>query len=304
MFLKSNQRYSGRFAPSPTGPLHYGSLVTAVASYLQAKSNNGDWTVRIENIDPPRVQSGAAHSILQLLNDYGFRADFKPVFQHHRFEHYKHQALRLIDYNLAFACACSRKDLAQGQSAQGATGPLYPGTCRHKNLPATLAHCVRVRSDQSRIAFTDRVYGQQSSNLSEVGGDYVILRRDYLPSYLLAASIDDADEKYTEVVRGYDLLSITPRQIHLTRLLGKSPASFMHIPVITDDQGNKLSKQTHAPALSKYHARTMIYHALIDLGQEPPNYLQWQSLPSIWHWAIEHWQPEYIPAVPAIAYRL
>ena len=300
---KTYQRYIGRFAPSPTGPLHYGSLVTAVASYLQAKSNNGDWLVRIENIDPPREQPGAISSIMQTLYDYGFHVDQKPIFQNRQFDTYKYHAFRLAELNYAYACECSRKDLAAHPS-QGSMGVIYPGTCAHKNLPLLPEYNIRVSAQNTKISFSDGVFGQQSSNLNKDSGDYIILRRDRLPSYILAASIDDARENYTEVVRGHDLLAITPRQIHLSKLLGQTPPAFMHIPIITNDQGEKLSKQTHAPALNKYHARTMLYNTLLDLGQDPPNYLKWQSLQSIWSWAILNWQPEFIPAIPAITYRL
>lgn len=303
MLPKSYSRYLGRFAPSPTGPLHYGSLVTAVASYLQAKSQNGEWLIRIENIDPPREQAGAINSILQTLHDYGFQSDSKPIFQKKQFEKYIYHAQRLVNLNHAYACECSRKDLAL-ISSHGNMGAIYPGTCAHKNLMPSSKLSIRVRSLHSEINFIDAVYGEQNINLDKESGDYVILRRDYLPSYILAVSIDDADEQYTEVVRGYDLLAITPRQIHLTHLLGRTAPAFMHIPIITNDQGEKLSKQTHAPALDKLHARTMLYNTLIDLGQEPPKRLQWQSLMSIWEWALLHWQPEQIPAVPSIPCRL
>lgn len=303
MLPKSHQYYLGRFAPSPTGPLHYGSLVTAVASYLQARANDGRWYIRIENIDPPREQSGAINSILQTLLDYGFRADQKPIYQNHQLIKHKRNALRLIELKHAYACECSRKNLA-AHSGQDNTGIIYPGTCAHKNLPLSPDRSIRVHTNNSEIKFTDGVFGNQYINLGTQSGDYIIFRRDQLPSYILAVSIDDADENYTEIVRGHDLLAITPRQIHLTRLLGRSPPTFMHVPIITDNQGKKLSKQTHAPALSKFHARTMLFHALTDLGQEPPRSLQWQSLQHLWEWAILHWQADRIPAIPAIPYRL
>ena len=303
MLQKHYPRYLGRFAPSPTGPLHYGSLVTAVASYLQAKSQQGDWLIRIEDIDPPREQAGATTSILQTLRDYGFKSDKKPIFQKKQFKKYIYNAQRLVNLNHAYACECSRKNLAL-ISSHGSMGAIYPGTCAHKNLTPSREFSIRARSSDFEIKFIDAVYGKQNINLRVESGDYVILRRDYLPSYILAVSVDDADEQYTEIVRGYDLLAITPRQIHLTNLLGRTAPAFMHIPLITNDQGEKLSKQTHAPALSKLHARTMLYNALIDLGQEPPKYLQWQSLMSIWDWALIHWQPELIPAVSSIPYRL
>lgn len=303
MLPKIHQQYLGRFAPSPTGPLHYGSLVTAVASYLQAKANDGRWYIRVENIDPPREQTGAANSILQTLLDYGFRADQKPIYQNHQITKHKRNALRLIDLKHAYVCECSRKNLA-AQSGKDNPGNIYPGTCAHKNLAFSPDRTIRVHTSNFNIKFTDGVFGKQHFDLGTQSGDYIIFRRDQLPGYILAVSIDDADENYTEVVRGHDLLATTPRQIHLTQLLGRSPPAFLHVPIITDDQGNKLSKQTHAPALSKFHARTMLVQALTDLGQEPPRSLQWQSLQFIWEWAILHWQAERIPAIPCIPYRL
>ena len=277
--------------------------MTAVASYLQAKSNYGKWLIRIENIDPPREQAGAVISILQTLGDYGFNADHKPIFQSRQIAKHKYNAYRLVELKQAYACQCSRRDLAK-HITHGNLGTVYPGTCAHKNLPTEPQFTIRVHTPGEKITFTDRVYKQQGTNLRETSGDYVILRRNHLPSYILAVSIDDADEHYSEIVRGYDLLAITPRQIHLTNLLGRTPPAFMHIPIITNDQGEKLSKQTYAPALNKYHARTMLYNALIDLGQEPPRYLQWRSLQSIWEWAMLNWRTERIPAVPSIPYRL
>lgn len=297
------QQYLGRFAPSPTGPLHYGSLVTAVASYLQSRSNNGRWLIRIENIDPPREQAGATSSILQTLHDYGFRADQKPILQNRQFANHKHQAIRLINSKHAYVCECSRKYL-NSISTQGDMGTVYPGICRHKNLPLSPECNIRVDTKHCHIEFTDGVYGKQYIHLNKESGDYVIFRRNNLPSYILAVSIDDTDEQYTEVVRGHDLLAITSRQIHLSQLLRRTPPLFMHIPLITDGSGMKLSKQTHAPALSKHHARAMLFNALLDLGQEPPNSLRWRSLESIWEWAIFHWRSEDIPAIPSIPYRL
>ena len=297
------QPYLGRFAPSPTGPLHYGSLVTAVASYLQARANAGSWHIRIENIDPPREQSGAISSILQTLDDYGFYADRKPILQNHRIDQHKHQALRLFELHYAYVCECSRSQLTK-ISEQGNMGSIYPGTCQDKKLSLSTQSSIRVRTNHSKIKFLDRVFGQQEIDLRTESGDYVIYRRNDLPSYILAVSVDDIYEQYTEIVRGHDLLAITSRQIHLSNLIGGRVPAFMHIPIITNDAGDKLSKHTHAPALTKYHARDMLLQALIDLGQDPPKNLSWRPLWVIWKWAIRHWQPQYIPVTATIPYRL
>ncbi|MFK7795769.1 MAG: tRNA glutamyl-Q(34) synthetase GluQRS [Gammaproteobacteria bacterium] len=292
-------RYRGRFAPSPTGPLHYGSLVTAVASYLQARSHNGQWFIRIEDIDPERELKGATQSILQTLKDYGFVWDGKPILQSKQANLHQHIALRLLNSKHAYACSCSRKDLASS-ATHGAMGLIYPGYCSQKNLAHQQGTTLRVRVDDANIDYIDHNFGNQQCSLNKHSGDYVIYRADKLPSYILAASIDDLFEQYTEIVRGADLLAITPRQIHLSQLIQNRSPTFLHTPIITHDNGDKLSKQTHAPALKKHHARTCLLNALTDLGQEPPHNLQWKPLWVIWDWAINHWQQDQIPTLKTI----
>ena len=298
-----HQGYIGRFAPSPTGPLHYGSLIAAVASYLQARTNNGYWYIRIENIDPPREQKGSIGTILQALEDFEFHADRKPILQIDRIEQHKHHALRLLKSGQAYVCECSRKYLAT-VAKPGQMGPIYPGVCRNKSLPFKNNTNIRIRVTPGITKFNDGTFGPQSVDLIKESGDFVIFRGDQLPSYILAATLDDIYEKYSEVVRGYDLLAITARQIHLTQTLGYKPPKFMHIPIIVNDSGEKLSKQTHAPAINKHHARSLLFNALIDLGQSPPRHLLWRSLGAIWEWAILHWRPENIQAVATMPMRL
>lgn len=173
-------------------------------------------------------------------------------------------------------------------------GAIYPGTCSSKNN-FEQKHTLRIRTDNATIKFIDKHYGLQTCHLGQESGDYVILRADKLPSYILAVSVDDVFEGYSEVVRGYDLLAITPRQVHLTQLLQRTLPDFFHIPIITDQSGNKLSKQTHAPALQRHNARSNLYFALQDLGQEPPRHLIWRPLWSVWEWAISHWNTKHIP---------
>lgn len=292
-------RYRGRFAPSPSGPLHYGSLVTAVASYLQARSHNGQWLIRIENIDPERESKGATQSILQTLKDYGFSWDSKPILQSKQANLHRHIALKLLNNNQAYACRCSRKDLS-GSAQYGSMGLIYPGNCAHKNLTYQRETTLRVRVNDTHIKYIDNNFGKQQCDLPQQSGDYVIYRADNLPSYILAASIDDLFEQYTEVVRGADLLAITPRQIHLSQLIKNRVPSFLHTPIITHENGDKLSKQTHAPALKKHHARSGLLFALTDLGQEPPSNLQWRPVWVIWEWAINHWQQDKIPTLKTI----
>ncbi len=181
---------------------------------------------------------------------------------------------------------------------------IYPGTCRNKHLPFCFGRTIRLKTDQNTLFFNDRVFGAQYIQLDRYSGDYAIYRSDDLPNYILAASIDDAYENYTEIVRGADLLGTTYRQIHLANLLKLHVPDFMHIPIITNDEGEKLSKQTHAPALSKRHARSMLYKCLKDLGQQPPRSLLWRPVWATWDWAFRQWQPEKIPVVPSIPFNV
>ncbi|MEM8845222.1 MAG: tRNA glutamyl-Q(34) synthetase GluQRS [Pseudomonadota bacterium] len=298
--------YRGRFAPSPTGPLHYGSLVAALASYLQARSHYGEWFVRIENIDPPREVKGAINSILQTLIDFDFRWDAKPILQSHRIPFHRHVACKLLQNGNAYLCKCSRKDLAK-LSKTGPMGLVYPGTCSEKNLNRIESNhnnlSIRLRTNNAVFSYTDEVYGLQNCDLKNESGDYIIYRADELPSYILATSVDDLYEGYTQVVRGNDLLSITPRQLHLSAQLNQSAPSFMHIPVIVNDSGEKLSKQTHAPKIKKHHVRELLNRALADLGHEPPKSLRWRPVWATWSWAICNWNSDFVPRVESIKYQ-
>jgi glutamyl-Q tRNA(Asp) synthetase len=205
----------------------------------------------------------------------------------------------LLNDNHAYVCSCSRKDLA-GNAKHGDMGPIYSGICAQKNLTRQQATTLRVRVNDVKIDYIDNNFGEQHCNLKQNSGDYIIYRADNLPSYILAVSIDDLFEQYTEVVRGADLLAITPRQIHLSKLIQNRFPAFLHVPVITHGNGNKLSKQTLAPALKKHHARTWLFHALTDLGQEPPKNLYWKPVWAIWEWAINNWQQDKIPTLKTI----
>ena len=293
--------YVGRFAPSPTGPLHYGSLVTAVASYLQAKSQMGMWQVRIENIDPPREQKGATQAILNCLHDYGFKFDQTIIMQRKRITFHRHMAMNLLKLGKAYVCECTRKQLAS-QTDTKQNQIIYPGTCAKKCLDYQSGRTIRVKTNSKPIEFHDHVYGLQHQDISLESGDFVIYRGDDLPSYILAVSIDDFLEGYTEIVRGYDLLTLTPKQIYLAKLFGYKSPIFMHIPIITNEQGLKLSKQTLAPALNKRHARMRLYQALTDLGQEPPRSLRWRPLQAIWEWGMVYWDAARIPRKLTIPY--
>lgn len=280
-------QYVGRFAPSPTGPLHFGSLLAAVASYLQAKSQSGLWLLRVEDIDPPRQQDGATEKILAALERYGFEWDGPVSYQGDNIERHMQVVSDLRRAGLAYPCSCSRRDLANVK--QGTLGAIYPGTCREGCTGADFA--IRVRTDDAIVQFDDVLQGIQQQRLESESGDFVILRRDGLIAYHLAVVADDFDQGITEIVRGIDLLDSTPRQIHLQRLLDYETPGYLHIPVAENDQGQKLSKLTGAPGLPLDEVNPILIATLNALGQQPPHELAQGSLDDIWSWSIKHWQP-------------
>lgn len=286
MATSPDSPYIGRFAPSPTGPLHFGSLLAAIASYLQARTAGGQWLLRIEDIDPPREQPGADKLILDALESYGFEWDGPVTYQSRFREHHEARIAKLIATGLAYPCCCSRRDLAG--VARGPLGAIYPGTCRNGCASSDVA--IRVRTHNEPIAFTDRLQGPQTMRLESASGDFVIRRRDGLVAYHLAVVQDDADQGVTEVVRGIDLLDSTPRHIHLQRLLDIPTPSYVHIPVAKNAEGQKLSKLTGAPAISTAHAGTTLVAALNALGQSTHAELEAAPLGEIWAWAMENWQ--------------
>ena len=288
-------RYRGRFAPSPTGPLHIGSLIAASASYLQARSQGGEWWLRIEDIDPPREVEGASDAILYTLEAFGFEWDGPISYQSRRSARYHAALAELRQRGLLYPCACSRKDIAK----QGADG-IYPGTCRD-GLPAgRTPRAWRVRA-AGRIEFEDRIQGPQHTDLEAAVGDYVLHRADGLFAYQLAVALDDAEQGMTEVVRGADLLDSTPRQIYLQQCLGLSSPRYAHHPVATGRDGQKLSKQTAAPALDTARPQTALLAALRFLGQDVDRTLADVSLQELWQCAISRWNPARIPRLRAIA---
>jgi len=281
------ETYVGRFAPSPTGPLHFGSLLAAVASYLQARTNQGRWLLRIEDIDPPREQPGADKLIISTLEAYGFAWDGDVYYQSRRREAHEALVQQLLDRGLAYPCSCSRRDLADGP--EGTLGVIYPGTCRGGARAGDVA--IRLRTGDEPVEFVDGLQGRQSMRLESEAGDFIIRRRDGLIAYHLAVVADDHDQGITEIVRGIDLLDSTPRQIHLQRQLGFETPGYLHIPVATNAAGQKLSKLTGAPAIDPVAVRGPLVRALEVLGQQPASDLESCNLDSIWDWAISHWRP-------------
>jgi len=286
--------YRGRFAPSPTGPLHFGSLVAAVGSYLAARSRQGQWLVRIENLDPPREVAGAAREILATLEALGMEWDGEVIYQSRRNEVYQAALAALEQQGLLYPCICSRKEIADS-SISGIDGPVYPGTCRG-GLPAGRSStALRVLTHDDPIEFRDTLRGLIRQQLASATGDFVLRRADGIYSYQLAVVVDDAAQGVTHVVRGADLLDSTPRQIYLQQLLSYPTPAYLHLPVVTNAQGEKLSKQTQAMAVDVSRAVAQLVEAVRFLGQTPPAELVESSIASFWQWALENWSPQKIP---------
>lgn len=272
--------YRGRFAPSPSGDLHFGSLVAAVGSYLEAKTRGGEWLVRIEDLDLPRTVPGAADSILTTLEQHQIRWDNSVVYQSTRNQYYQEGLAMLTESGLLFGCECSRNQL------KGIT--LYPGYCRNKKLPLK-NHAVRIRSGEEIIAIDDKWQGKQTWRMGKDVGDFIVRRTDGIHAYQLAVVIDDYLQGITHVVRGSDLLESTPRQIHLQQHLGYTTPEYAHLPIAVDSGGFKLSKQHHTKPVNQDSPVDNILSALEFLGQNPPNELLAYPLNSVWEWAMENW---------------
>lgn len=282
--------YVGRFAPSPTGPLHFGSLVAAVASYADARAAGGQWLLRIEDVDTTRCSRAAETEILHQLGAYGFVSDGEVVRQSDRAELYAAAIARLADAGQVFVCTCTRKMLeAATRNAEGET--VYPGTCRD-GTSSSSTHSMRLRvqdNDDSRIAFSDRACGRITQNVATDVGDFVLQRADGCFAYQLAVVVDDALQGVTDVVRGEDLLMNTPRQIYLQRQLHAPLPTYLHVPLVRNASGEKLSKQTMAQAISSDSAVETLRASWDFLGQTDLGQLE--SVPAFWKSAIAAWNP-------------
>lgn len=286
--------YRGRFAPSPTGPLHFGSLIAALGSFLDARARNGAWFVRIEDLDPPRAVLGAADTILHTLERLALTWDGDVMYQSRRHAAYAEAIARLRADGAIYPCACSRKEIADS-ALVGVEGPVYPGTCRNGVEPGRKARALRARTDTNVVRFTDLVRGEVSMNLAQEVGDFVVRRADGLYAYQLAVVVDDAAQGITHIVRGADLLGSTARQIHLQRLLGLPTPRYAHLPVVLSDSGEKLSKQTGATALDPKKGGALLCRALQFLGQEPPADLAHETPDVVVEWGRAHWQLRAVP---------
>ena len=285
--------YIGRFAPSPTGPMHFGTLVAAVASYLQAKTHKGLWLLRIEDVDITRSVTNVDTHIIKSLEDFGFEWDGDIIYQSLRTDFYETALACLSHKKMLFPCTCSRKYLSSVDEFQ--ISDLYPGTCRDKTLPYEKEHALRLKVEDKKIIFTDSVMGLQQENIASECGDFVVKRRDGLFAYQLAVVVDDALQNITEVVRGNDLLHSTARQIYLQQLLGYSTPQYMHLPLVLGANGKKLSKSDGSTAINDNNPTPALFHALLHLGQQPPSSLKHESLDTLWQWAIRHWTNTKIP---------
>lgn len=291
----TDTRYRGRFAPSPTGSPHLGTLIAAVASYLQARINHGEWYLRIEDVDTTRRVPGADDAILRTLDKFGFEWDAEVVWQSKRTAVYEQALLQLISDGLVFPCTCSRKLLAQTAIEQSG---IYPGTCRSQKLPFPHDHALRVHVPAVSVSFDDAIIGEYQQSLAADCGDFVIKRRDGLFAYQLAVVVDDALQAVTEIVRGADLLDSTPRQIFLQQCLKYTRPAYLHLPLMLDHEGRKLSKSEDAAGLNLHRPVKSIHAALNHLGQQPPADLRQAGIIDIWQWALENWSISKIPTAP------
>lgn len=295
-------RYRGRFAPSPTGALHFGSLIAAVASYLDARAHGGEWLVRMEDVDAERNVPGAADDILRTLDAFGFAWDGEVLWQGTRDEAYAVALAELTAAGLAYPCACSRKEIAARTTRPAIDGGLvYPGTCRSGLAPGVAPRAWRLRVDNVPLAFVDRLQGEVVQQLEDDVGDFVLRRADGLFAYQLAVVVDDHFQGITDVVRGADLLASTPRQIWLQCCLGYPTPRYAHLPVATNVAGEKWSKQTLAPALESGKAAAELVRALAFLGQPIPAELGRATVAEVWDWAFAHWSFAAIPRQAAIS---
>jgi glutamyl-Q tRNA(Asp) synthetase len=286
--------YRGRFAPTPSGPLHFGSMVVAVGSYLDAKSQGGIWTLRIDDLDPPRVAPGSIDSILRCLEKFHMGWDGEVAFQSAREDAYRAALDRLRALGLVYPCACSRKEIGDA-GREGVDGAVYPGTCRNGVPPGRKAGAWRVRTTAAPVEFMDLLQGHVSQDLEHEIGDFVLLRADGIYAYHLACAVDDDAQGITHVVRGADLLTSTPRQIYLQRLLGLSTPAYLHLPIALDSAGEKLSKQTLARPVDPDRADIVLADVLGFLQQAPPVEVCAEGIAAVWHWALANWRRDRLP---------
>ena len=289
--MHDSQTCIGRFAPSPTGPLHFGSLYTALASFLHTRSQQGLWRLRIDDLDTPRNVNGSDTSILTTLEAFGLEWDGEVYYQSQHLDDYE-QALNVLrQHDCLYPCTCSRSML---------TTTIYPGKCRHKHFPEHAPHALRVKTDQRVIRFVDALQGEMTYPLDQQG-DFILKRKDGIIAYQFAVVLDDYSQQVNEVVRGFDLLESTPRQIYLQQILGLPTPRYWHVPIIVDAQGFKLSKQTLATAVDVNAPATVLFELLSLLKQNPPLELRNAAVVELLDWGIAHWNPAALKTLQSLS---
>jgi glutamyl-Q tRNA(Asp) synthetase len=282
----------GRFAPSPTGPLHLGSLYTALASFLHARSQQGKWLLRIDDLDTQRNVKGATDAILTTLDAFGLHWDDSVVYQSQCLAVYHDVLNELAKNQFIYPCSCSRKMLA--------STAIYNGLCRNQSITADSLYALRIKTDSRLISVEDGLQGLISHNIAKQYGDFILKRRDGIVAYQLAVVIDDDRQHINQIVRGVDLLTETPKQIYLQQVLGLPCPDYLHVPIIIDQHGYKLSKQTQATAVNLTRPQGVIFELLGLLKQNPPSELQHASVTELLDWAIEHWNIECLKNIKQV----
>ncbi len=285
--------YTVRFAPTPSGPLHFGSIVTALASFLQARTRQGRWLLRIDDLDTPRVKPGASDDILKTLELLSLQWDGTVLYQSQRHEAYQAALEALLNQGLLYRCDCPRKETR---------GIPYPGTCRNRTVPLCHQAALRIRTDNTIIRFSDLLQGEYARNIYTESGDFIIQRADDIHGYALTVGVDDAFQGVTEVIRGADLLASTPEQILMHQYLGLTVPIYGHVPVVTDQYGKKLSKRYEATdALMESNPGSLLLGALVFLGQQVDPQLQGADTNSVIGWAIDNWDISRVPRMKTLA---
>lgn len=291
--------YTGRFAPSPTGPLHLGSLFTALAGFLDARSQQGLWLLRIDDLDQPRNIHGAADTILRTLEAFGLYWDRQVVYQSQHLNAYTEALQQLATKALLYPCTCSRKTLADLNTER--TEAIYPGYCRYQQTQVTKDFALRIKTEDITFCFEDRLQGKISENLALQHGDFIVKRKDQIIAYQLAVVIDDHLQGINHIVRGADLLDSCVKQLYLQQCLSLPVMQYLHVPVITGANGSKLSKKDFAPAVTKHNSHLTLFKLLQLLRQNPPAELQQALVEELLNWAIYHWNPDKLKNTRSIA---
>jgi glutamyl-Q tRNA(Asp) synthetase len=290
--MSNNQLYVGRFAPTPSGPLHFGSIVAALASYLQARKNNGKWHLRIDDLDTPRVQKGATDNIFNTLETLQLDWDGDVIYQSNRIDEYESALELLRQKGCIYRCQCSRKLIKN---------IAYPGTCRNLNIPDSVHSSLRILTDNKPIRFNDGVQGHYTQDILNHSGDFIVCRSDKIIAYNLAAAIDDTSQGITHVVRGADLIDTTPKQIYIQSLLNLIPPHYEHVPVATTPNGKKISKQHGAnDVFVDRKPLNVIIDVLDFLGHQVDTGLEKSNINTIMSWALDNWDLTRVPSLESI----